>query len=318
MRFLQLLRQFSVKENKQSVFLKMRFIDIGANLTDGMFQGIYGESQKHPEDLNNVLERAYKIGVEKIIITVGSKLDFPRAKELIQKHDKLSMTVGIHPTRCNEFIENGPDYLKYLSEQIQENRNKVSAIGELGLDYDRLKFCDKETQKTYFEEQLKLAEQFELPLFLHCRAAHDDLFNILERNKEKIKKGGVVHTFDGTLDQAKAFIDMGLYIGINGCSLKTEENIKTAAEIPDDKILLETDAPWCEIRPTHAGHKHVKTKFDTVKKKEKWLETHMIGGRCEPSQIIQVLEVLAGIKNRPIEELSEIYYQNTIKLFTDL
>uniref|UniRef100_A0A336LMU6 Deoxyribonuclease TATDN1 n=1 Tax=Culicoides sonorensis TaxID=179676 RepID=A0A336LMU6_CULSO len=297
----------------------MKFIDIGANLTDSMFQGIYNGSQKHPDDLNFVLERAWNIGVENIIVTVGSKSDLPRAKEIVELDLRLSMTIGIHPTRCNEFVDNGPEeFFQFLSDQIKESRAKVSAVGELGLDYDRLQFCDKETQKKFFERQLDLANEFGLPLFLHCRAAHDDLFEILSRNKDKIRKGGVVHTFDGTLEQAQAFIDMGLYIGINGCSLKTEENLKVAAQIPDNRILLETDAPWCEIRPTHAGSKFIKTKFDSVKKKEKWLNTHMIGGRCEPTQIVQVLEVLSGIKNIPIEELNEIYYQNTLKLFTNL
>lgn len=297
----------------------MKFIDIGANLTDSKFQGIYNGSQKHVEDLDCVLERAWNIGVEKIIVTVGSKGDLPRAKEIIGRDSRLSMTIGIHPTRCNEFVENGPEqFYDFLCEEIRKSRDKVSAIGELGLDYDRLQFCDKETQKKFFERQLDLADQFDLPLFLHCRAAHEDLFEILSRNKEKIRKGGVVHTFDGTLEQAQAFIDMGLYIGINGCSLKTEENVKVAAQIPNDRILLETDAPWCEIRPTHAGSKYIKTKFESVKKKEKWVKTHMIGGRCEPAQIVQVLEVLSGVKNCPVEELSEVYYQNTLKLFSNL
>lgn len=296
----------------------MKFIDIGANLTDPMFQGIYNGSQKHPEDLDHVLERAWNIGMKKIVVTVGSKGDFPRAKEITKTDPRLSMTVGIHPTRCNEFLEGDPDqFYKFLSDEIGNSREKVTAIGEIGLDYDRLQFCEKETQKKFFERQLDLADQFDLPLFLHCRAAHEDLFEILSRNKEKIRKGGVVHTFDGTYEQAKAFIEMGLYIGINGCSLKTEENVKVAAQIPNERILLETDAPWCEIRPTHAGSKFIRTKFDCVKKKEKWVKTHLIGGRCEPVQIVQVLEVLAGVKIMPIEELSEIYFQNTLKLFTN-
>ncbi len=100
----------------------------------------------------------------------------------------------------------------------------------------------------YFEKQLELADKFNLPVFLHCRAAHDDLVSILERNKQKVREGGVVHTFDGTLEQAKKFIAMGFHIGINGCSLKTESNLEVIKEIPNDKILIETDCPWCEIR----------------------------------------------------------------------
>lgn len=154
-------------------------------------------------------------------------------------------------------------------------------------------------------------------MFLHCRSAHDDLIKIIEANKEKIRRGGVVHTFDGTLEQAKKLIALGFEIGINGCSLKTEANLEVIKALPNDKILLETDAPWCEIRPTHASHKHIKTVFEMVKKKEKkkWQKDVLIVGRNEPVTIIQILEVIASIKNEDPEKLSEIFYNNTMKLF---
>lgn len=142
-----------------------------------------------------------------------------------------------------------------MDQQIEDNKGKVVAIGEIGLDYDRLHFCEPDVQKKYFEKQLELADKYELPVFLHCRNAHDDLIAIIERNKDKIRRGGVVHTFDGTLAQAKKFISMGFHIGINGCSLKNDANLEVVKALPNDKILLETDAPWCEMRPTHASHK---------------------------------------------------------------
>lgn len=108
-------------------------------------------------------------------------------------------------------------------------------------------------QLTYFERQLDLVELYDLPLFLHCRNSFEDFLDIVKRNASKIRRGGVVHSFDGTLDQAKAFIELGFYIGINGCSLKTEEQIQSVAQIPSSHILLETDCPWCAIRPSHAG-----------------------------------------------------------------
>lgn len=102
---------------------------------------------------------------------------------------------------------------------------------------------------------------------------------------------------------------------INGCSLKTDEQLAVVAKIPNNKILLETDSPWCSIRNSHASSKHVKTTFPTVKKKEKWTENTLIDGRCEPLQIIQVLEVLAAIRNENVEELADVIYGNSIKLF---
>lgn len=79
--------------------------------------------------------------------------------------------------------------------------------------------------------------------------------------------------------------------------------------------MLETDCPWCGIRPSHAGYKLIKTKFETVKRKDKWTETSMIDGRSEPAQIRQVLDVLAAIFSKDEETLAEQFYQNTVSLF---
>lgn len=161
--------------------------------------------------------------------------------------------MGCHPTRCLEFAKNEDAYFKQLFNTIETNRDKIVAIGECGLDYDRLKFCPADVQRTYFEKQLNLVDKYELPLFLHSRNSFDDFYDIIKRNKAKIRNGGVVHSFDGTLEQANAFIDFGFYIGINGCSLKTEEQLQSVANIPTSHLLLETDCPWCAIRPSHAG-----------------------------------------------------------------
>ncbi|XP_017125729.1 putative deoxyribonuclease TATDN1 [Drosophila elegans] len=298
--------------------IAMKYIDIGANLTDPMFQGCYGKSQKHVADLDIVLERAWQQGLQKIIVTAGCLKDVDEALELASKDDRIFITVGTHPTRCEEFVPDPEGYYDQLRSKIKANRGKVLAIGECGLDYDRLQFCGQEKQRLYFEKQLDLAAEFQLPLFLHMRNACEDFMAILERNRDKIREGGggVVHSFTGTLEEAQRILAFGgLYLGLNGCSLKTEENAEVVRQLPNDRIMLETDCPWCGIRPTHAGHKHVTTKFATVKKKEKWTAESLIDGRCEPCQISQVLEAIAGIKGEPKEKLAELYYQNTIDLF---
>ncbi|XP_055531776.1 deoxyribonuclease TATDN1 [Wyeomyia smithii] len=305
---------FKFKETNK-IFKRMKFIDIGANLTDTMFQGIYNGSSKHQPDLGNVLERSWAAGLQKIIVTCGSVSDYEPALQIVNQDERLFMTVGCHPTRCGEFEPNPEGYFLSLCRQIEDNCSKVVAIGECGLDYDRLNFCAKDLQKKYFEKQLNLACKYELPLFLHCRNAHEDFLEILSRNLDKVPKRGVVHTFDGSAEDARKLIEMGFCIGINGCSLKTEDNLHTIAQIPDSYIMLETDAPWCEIRPSHAGSKFIKTKFPSVKKKEKWEQNLLIAGRCEPVMIVQVLEVLSGVKKQPIESLAELYYNNTKRVF---
>lgn len=161
--------------------------------------------------------------------------------------------MGCHPTRCTEFAAAPDEYFAQLCDAIETHRSKIVAIGECGLDYDRLKFCPADVQRVYFERQLDLVAKYKLPLFLHCRNSFDDFYDIVKRNATKITNGGVVHSFDGTLDEANKFIEFGFYIGINGCSLKTAEQLQVVAQIPNDKILVETDCPWCAIRPSHAG-----------------------------------------------------------------
>ncbi|XP_053662525.1 deoxyribonuclease TATDN1 [Anopheles marshallii] len=293
----------------------MKFIDIGANLTDPMYQGIYNGSGKHEPDLCHVLHRSWTGGLDKIIVTVGTLSDCEPTFDIVRNDERLFATVGCHPTRCGEFVPDPEGYFTALCSQIEEHPDKVVAVGECGLDYDRLHFCEKDIQLKYFEKQLELASKYDLPLFLHCRNAHDDFIDVLQRNLDKLPKRGVVHTFDGTLEAAETLIAHGFAIGINGCSLKTEENLSVASQIPDEWIMVETDSPWCEIRPSHAGSKHVKSKYPTVKKKEKWEPNSLIAGRCEPVMISQVLEVLAGIKGKPADELADQYYKNTLKMF---
>lgn len=81
-----------------------------------------------------------------------------------------------------------------------------------------------------------------MPLFLHCRNAHEDFIKIIESNKDKIRRGGVVHTYDGTLEDAKKLMALGFHIGLNGCSLKNAGNLEVVKALPNDKIMLETDA----------------------------------------------------------------------------
>ncbi|CAK1550699.1 unnamed protein product [Leptosia nina] len=291
------------------------FIDIGANLTDDMYRGVYNGSKKHDPDLASVLDRAWKSGLEKIIITGGNLLDSQKALSLASTDSRLFSTVGCHPTRCNDFLSDPDTYLKCLSNLISDNKGKVIAIGEFGLDYDRLHFCEKDIQCKYFDLQLNLCADHKLPLFLHCRAATDDLINILQKHRDNIT-GGVVHSFDGSYDALQKILELGFHIGINGCSLRTMESLEVVSKIPKDRLLLETDSPWCEVKATHPGYKHVLTKPSTVKKEKYSQQVNtQVKGRNEPANIIQVLEIVAAIRGDDIGELADIIYENTENLF---
>lgn len=292
---------------------RRRLIDIGANLTDPMFRGIYNGSQKHVDDLQEVLKRAAANGLDKVLVTGGSLEDSRQALNLARTHDMLYSTVGCHPTRCQDFEADPRGYLSQLESLVAQGGSKVVAVGEMGLDYDRLEFCGKEMQLRYLELQLGLAQVSGLPLFLHCRRAATDLLALLRRNRTRFS-AGVVHSFDGTKEEAAAFLDLGLHIGINGCSLKTKDNLEVAATIPTERLLIETDCPWCEVRPSHAGAKLVKTSFP-CKKKERFEPGFMVKGRNEPANLVQIAEILAGVRGVDVDQLTAQIYENSMRLF---
>jgi len=318
--------------------------------------GIYYGKKRHDPDFDLVLERAIQQGVTHIILTAGTLEESRKAIGVVETYRKkweetsetgtpplfLGCTVGVHPTRCQqEFVDNlrgdGPyptadDVLDELSELLSHglDRGYVVAIGEFGLDYDRLEFSPKDVQIDFFKRQLNRflysgrPEVGGLPLFLHNRSVGRDLLEILLEHHDRVHPAtqepvpirGVVHSFDDSLELASAFIDLGLHIGLNGCSLKTEENLEVVRELPLNRILLETDCPYCEIKATHAGHKHIKTTFVGQKKADKKFEAgKMVKGRNEPCQIVQVAEVIAGAKGIPVEEVARVCYQNSMDLY---
>ena len=192
------------------------------------------------------------------------------------------------------------------------------AFGEIGLDYDRLTLCPKDVQLEYFAKQLDISIDVGLPLFLHSRAAHSDFVRLLKERLEKLPKRGVVHSFTGTIAEMEELVELGFDIGINGCSLKTEDNLEVVRKVPLERIQLETDGPWCEMRASHASAKFFQSteevQWKSVKK-EKWVEGAMVKGRNEPCMIGRVAEAVARIKMVSLEQLSEAAWVNTVKMF---
>lgn len=161
-------------------------------------------------------------------------------------------TVGVHPCSAKHFdtYKGGPSTLlneiKALAVESKEAGLTV-AFGEIGLDYDRLFLTPKDQQLKYFEAQLDVAMEVQLPLFLHSRAAADDFERLLTPRLARLPKKGLAHSFTGTVEEMESLVRMGLDIGVNGCSLKTEENLEVVKVMPLDRIQIETDGPWVRI-----------------------------------------------------------------------
>ncbi|CAK67449.1 unnamed protein product (macronuclear) [Paramecium tetraurelia] len=294
---------------------KLRLFDIAVNLTDDQFYGMYHHQKYHKPDYKDVLKRASDIGCEHLLISSGCLSDLKKTRELCQLSPNYYTTAGIHPCRAYELNKDYYGYMGELKDQLELalKEKKLVAIGECGLDYDRLGRSTKQEQMIAFDPHFDLAEKYKLPMYLHNRNTRDDFYDIMQKNRHRIV-GGVVHSFTGPLDELQKILHLDLYVGVNGCSLKTQENINVAKQIPLDKLLLETDAPYCEIKRNHPSSKYVKTQFQ-AQFNEKWKEGQLVKSRNEPCKIIQVLEVMSELLKVDQEKLSEICFQNTLKCF---
>ena len=303
---------------------KLRYADVGINLGDPIFRGVYHGRKSHEDDLEQVVQRALDIGCTKFMITGSDLKESAHAVDLAKQFPgKCYATVGVHPCSTKEFEKKGTDgaheVLTRLRDLVTNARDSGQAVafGEIGLDYDRLFLSPKETQLKYFEAQLDLATDLQMPLFLHSRACHEDFKSLLQPRLNQLPKRGLVHSFTGTIAEMHELVAMGFDIGINGCSMKTEENIAVVKEVPLERLQIETDGPWCEMRPSHASSKYLAGAPELPKavKREKWQKGLMIKGRNEPVGIAQVAHAVANIKEVGVEELCDIAWKNSTKMF---
>ena len=206
-------------------------IDIGANLTGSAFKN----------DLPAVIDRALASGVSHMVVT-GTNLQ--HSELAIEQCDLnigiLCSTAGVHPHHAKEWSDRTAHQIHNLLDHAA-----VRAIGECGLDYKR-NFSEPKDQRRCFEAQLELAADARLPVFLHQRDAHDDFLAILNRWRDQLV-GGVAHCFTGTPDEAQAYIDIDLKIGVTGwlCDERRGKSLQQAVQkIPLQSLMLETDAPY--------------------------------------------------------------------------
>lgn len=254
-------------------------IDIGVNLMHRSFN----------EDRERIVELAAEKGVSPLILTGTSLRSSSEAARYAGLYSgKLYSTAGIHPHDAKSCSEETMAKLRSLAAQPQ-----VVAIGECGLDYNR-DFSPRDVQYKWFEEQVKLALELDMPLFLHEREAFKDFADILKA--QGVTKA-VVHCFTGNQAELQAYLDMGLHIEITGwiCDERRGRHLKELVRlIPLDKLMIETDAPFLTPRD---------------------LPVKPANGRNEPAFLPHVLDAVARCLGKPAAEVAEATKETTRRFF---
>ncbi|KAK4502274.1 hypothetical protein PRZ48_005699 [Zasmidium cellare] len=300
-----------------------RFADVAVTPTAKEFDGIYRGKKQHENDFDAVLERASVAGVSKVMLTGMSLSDVDFILDIVRSRpQQCSMTIGVHPYNAAE-PDKDPKYLANLSDRInqvlQETPRFLSAFGELGLDYDRLVHASTEVQIRTFKAQLELfvKEQWDLPLFLHCRAACQDFIEVLKPYVSLLPRGGLVHSFVGSKDEMLSLVDMGHHISVNGFSFQDPESLEMVRAIPLDSLQLETDAPWGYIPPNSELAKKypAPVALPASKKRDKFERGLMVKERNESCAIGQVGSIVAGLKGLSIDEVVQAAWVNSNSMF---
>jgi len=231
------------------------------------------------------LQLAAEMGVSKINIVGFDRPTIERALELADSYDQLYATIGWHPTEAGTYygaVE------AYLLDKLRHP--KVVALGEIGLDYHWMT-APKDVQERVFRRQIQLSKDLNLPFVVHTRDALEDTYEII-RSESVGPRGGIMHSFSGSLEWAEKFVELGMTISFSGVvTFKKATDIQEAArELPLDKILVETDAPY--LAPVPKRGRENKTAYTRY-----------------------VVEKIAELRGLPVEEVAQATYDNAKKVF---
>ncbi|RAV08492.1 TatD family hydrolase [Paenibacillus contaminans] len=242
-------------------------------------------AEQFDEDRTEAIKRAQEAGVTRIV-NIGINREYiPSSIALAEQYDFIYTTVGWHPVDAIDMMPGDLEWLEELSKH-----EKVVAIGEIGLDYHWDK-SPKDVQQRVFREQIRLARKVGLPIVIHNRDAHHDVLQILKEEKAA-EVGGIMHCFSGSWETAKQCIDMNFHISFGGpVTFKNAKQPKEVlAQVPLDRLLLETDSPYLTPHPYR-------------------------GKRNETAYVRLVAETAAEIRGMSLEEIAEVTTANAIRLF---
>jgi len=240
--------------------------------------------ENYNDDRETVVQRSIKNKIE-AIITIGTNEETSlKSVELAEKFATVFAAVGIHPNDASNITKKTVQNIYNIT-----SNQKVVAIGEIGLDYYR-DYTPVDIQKELFRTQLKMAREKELPVIIHNRQAHSDVYDILVEEKSTDLKG-VLHSFDGDIHFLDSVLAYNFYVSFTGVvTFKNANYDELIKHVPLENLLLETDSPFLTPVPFR-------------------------GKRNEPSYVTYVAEKIAEVKNIPVEELAKITTENAHNLF---
>ena len=257
----------------------MQLVDIGANLTHSSFR----------DDLDAVVARAREAGVARIIVTGTTVEESRQAADLSSSSDFFFSTAGVHPHHARECDSGTIPALRELAKLP-----RVVAIGECGLDFNR-NYSPHPDQEKWFAAQVALACELGKPLFLHSRDSKEAFIQVLSQFQKLPRT--VAHCFTGERAELRAYLDLGLYIGITGwiCDERRGRHLlELVKDIPADRLLLETDSPYLAPRDLHPQPK---------------------ARRNEPAHLPHILRVVARALDKAPERVAEETTRNAKSFF---
>ena len=237
------------------------------------------------ETVAEELALAREMGVTKHNVVGFDRETIERALEIADQHPEVYLTLGWHPTEAGSYNDEVEAYLQKVLKQ-----DKVIALGEIGLDYHWME-DPKEVQIEVFKRQIALSKDLDLPFVVHTRDALEDTYQVI-KEAGLGPRGGIMHSFSGSLEEAQKFVDLGMMISFSGVVTfkKATELQEAAQQLPLDKILVETDAPY--LAPVPKRGKENKTAYTRY-----------------------VVEKIAELRGISVEEVAQATTANAKRLF---
>lgn len=246
-------------------------IDTHVHLNDNAYNDI----------LNEIIQSANNNGINKMIVIGCDYQSSLKAIEIAKKYENIYAMVGLHPSEVDHETDSDLNWLKELLVE-----DKVIGVGEIGIDLYWTKE-NKDLQIEYFEKQLQLSLEYNLPVSIHSRDAIELTYQILSKNKYK----GVIHCFSGSLEMANKFIKLGYLIGIGGVVTFKNTNLKDVVRnIPMESIITETDGPYLAPTPFR-------------------------GKMNKPEYIKLIVDEIASLKSLSVNEVEMQIDKNVKKVF---